>query len=323
MRTLIRVAILGAVAIGIGGLIGVSSGQRADQVASSMRVSVRLPPVQEAAIPAPRPVPEPPPAIVAPPAATPEPAAKPVGATPAWQRHAVAVAVPPGRKTIAIVIDDMGVDRVRSDRAAALPAPLTLAFLPYARGFEAQLAAARARGHEILVHVPMQPLGSEDTGPDALTVALDRGEIRRRLAAALDRAGPAVGINNHMGSRFTADRDAMRPVIEELRARGLLFLDSLTTSGSVGAALAREIGVPYAVRDVFLDNDSAPAAVRARLAELELMAVRQGHAVGIGHPHDGTLEALASWMPDAATRGFAFVPVSEIVRAMLERRQRS
>lgn len=321
MRALLRLAILGAVAIGIGGVIGLTSGQRADQAASSRRVSVRLPPLQEAAVPAPRPAPDPVLPVVATPAAP--PAAKPASTVPNWQRHAVAVTVPPGRKIIAIVIDDMGVDRARSDRAAALPAPLTLAFLPYARGFEAQLAAARARGHEILVHVPMQPLGSEDAGPNALTVALDRGEIRRRLAAALDRADPAVGINNHMGSRFTADQDAMRPVIEELRARGLLFLDSLTTSGSVGAALARDIGVPYAVRDVFLDNDPAPAAVRARLAELELMAVRQGHAVGIGHPHDGTLEALAPWIPDAATRGFAFVPVSEVVRAMLERRQRS
>jgi uncharacterized protein len=198
-----------------------------------------------------------------------------------------------------------------------------LAFLPYARGFEAQIAAARARGHEIIVHVPMQPLGVEDAGPNALTIALEPAEIRQRLAAALDRAGPAVGINNHMGSRFTTERDAMRPVLEELKARGLLFLDSLTTSGSVGAVLARDIDVPHAVRDVFLDNDPAPMAVRARLAELELIAVRQGHAVGIGHPHDGTLDALGPWLQDASTRGFAFVPVSHIVRMTLEARRRS
>ncbi len=320
MRALLRLFVLGAVALGIGGLIGLTSGREADQAAADGRVvSVRLPPVQQAAAPAPPVASAPAPRFAPPPAATPAPVPTPAGALPAWQRHAVAATVPPGRKIIAIVIDDMGVDRARSDRAVALPAPLTLAFLPYARGFEAQLAAARARGHEILVHVPMQPVGTEDAGPDALTVALDRGEIRRRLAAVLDRAGPAVGINNHMGSRFTADRDAMRPVLEELRARGLLFLDSLTASGSVGATLARDIGVPYAVRDVFLDNDPTPMAVRARLAELELMAVRQGHAVGIGHPHDGTLKALRPWIQDAAMRGFAFVPVSQVVRAVLER----
>jgi uncharacterized protein len=230
--------------------------------------------------------------------------------------------VPPGRIPIAIVIDDMGVDRPRSDRAAALPAPLTLAFLPYSRGFETQMAAARARGHEILVHVPMQPIGVEDPGPEALTVSLDATEIRQRLAAALDRAGPAVGINNHMGSRFTVDRDAMRPVLEELQARGLLFLDSRTAGGSVGPLLARALDVPYATRDVFLDNEPSLSAVEARLAELEAVARRQGHGIAIGHPHDGTLAALSAWLPGASARGFALVPVSTIVRQALQRQQR-
>jgi polysaccharide deacetylase 2 family uncharacterized protein YibQ len=230
--------------------------------------------------------------------------------------------VPPGRVPIAIVIDDMGVDRARSERAAALPAPLTLAFLPYARGFEAQIAAARAHGHEILVHMPMQPVGLEDPGPEALTVALDGNEIRRRLAAALDRAGPAVGINNHMGSRFTVERDAMRPVLEELQARGLLFLDSRTAGATVGPGLARAMGVPYATRDVFLDNDPSIVAVQARLAELEATSRRQGHGIAIGHPHDGTIAALTQWLPGAVSRGFALVPVSTIVRQTLERQQR-
>jgi len=228
-------------------------------------------------------------------------------------RNAVSIAVPPGRNLIAIVIDDMGVDRVRSDRATALPAPLTLAFLPYARQFEVQIATARARGHETLVHVPMQPVGTEDPGPGALTLALEPVEIRTRLAASLDRAGPVVGINNHMGSRFTVDRDAMRPVLEELKARGLLFLDSLTSGATVGPAVAREMGVPYAMRDIFLDNDPRAASVRARLAEVERVANRQGHAVAIGHPHDGTLAALAAWLPDVRERGFVLVPVSAIV----------
>lgn len=244
-------------------------------------------------------------------------------ARPAWQRNAVVVTPPPGRKMIAIVIDDMGVDRGRSDRAAALPGPLTLAFLPYARGFESQIAAARARGHEILVHLPMQPLGAENPGPEALNVALSDAEIRRRLAAALDRAGPAVGINNHMGSRFTADLHAMQPVMAELKARGLLFLDSRTTPTTVGPQLARTMDVPYAGRDVFLDNDTTPSAVRARLAETEAIAQRHGHAVAIGHPHDGTLDALAPWLREIASRGFVLVPISAIVKLGLEQGHRS
>jgi polysaccharide deacetylase 2 family uncharacterized protein YibQ len=303
MRRLLRYVMIACAALAIGTMLGVAAGDRADQPAPGQPVArgvIQTPAVAVAQSAVPR--------AVAP--------------QPAWMRNAVITVVPPGRVPIAIVIDDMGVDRARSDRAAALPAPLTLAFLPYARAFEAQIAAARDRGHEILLHMPMQPIGAEDPGPGALTVALNSDEIRKRVAVALDRAGPVVGVNNHMGSRFTVERDAMRPVLEELHARGLLFLDSRTAGATVGPALARTLGVPYATRDVFLDNDPSIEAVQARLAELEATARRQGHGVAIGHPHDGTIAALSAWLPSAAARGFALVPVSTIVRQSLERPQR-
>jgi polysaccharide deacetylase 2 family uncharacterized protein YibQ len=306
MRFVLRYLLIACAALAIGTTIGIVAGYRGDPDPGRPVAGGPIKTIPVAAV-----------APVAAPRAVPAPAPVP----PAWIRNAVITLVPPGRVPIAIVIDDMGVDRVRSERAVALPAPLTLAFLPYARAFEAQIAAAHARGHEILVHMPMQPIGAEDPGPDALTVALGAAEIRRRLGAVLDRAGPAVGINNHMGSRFTVERDAMRPVLEELRARGLLFLDSRTAGATVGPTLARSMDVPYAGRDVFLDNDPSLAAVQARLAELEATARRQGHGIAIGHPHDGTLAALSAWLPAAATRGFALVPVSAIVRDALERQQ--
>jgi uncharacterized protein len=305
MRLLLRYLLIACAALAIGTTIGIVAGNRGEKAASPPIARGRI-----EAIPAAAATPTAVPRVIPPPS------------QPTWMRNAVITIVPPGRIPVAIVIDDVGVDRPRSDRAVALPAPLTLAFLPYARNFEAQIAAAHARGHEILVHVPMQPVGAEDPGPDALTVALDGAEIRRRLAAALDRAGPAVGINNHMGSRFTVDREAMRPVLEELQARGLLFLDSRTAGGTVGPSLARTLAVPYATRDVFLDNEATVTAVEARLAELEAVARRQGHGVAIGHPHDGTLAALAAWLPGAASRGFTLVPVSTIVRQSLERQPR-
>jgi polysaccharide deacetylase 2 family uncharacterized protein YibQ len=126
-----------------------------------------------------------------------------------------------------------------------------------------------------------------------------------------------VGINNHMGSKFTADRAAMTPIIEELKARGLLFLDSMTTPHSVGWELARADGVPYADRQVFLDNDQSASEVMARLAETERIAREHGYAIAIGHPHDGTLEALTKWIPEAKAEGFALVPISAIVRHRL------
>jgi polysaccharide deacetylase 2 family uncharacterized protein YibQ len=302
MRLIFRYLLLACAALAVGATIGIAAGNRAGHTAPGRPVAGgRIETMPVAAV-APRIVPR-----VAP-------------VEPAWLRNAVITVVPPGRIPIAIVIDDMGVDRARSDRAAALPAPLTLAFLPYARNFEAQIAAARAHGHEILLHMPMQPIGVEDPGPDPLTIALGSAEIRKRLSAALDRAGPVVGLNNHMGSRFTVEREAMRPVLEELRARGLLFLDSRTAGATVGPALARVMDVPYATRDVFLDNDPSPMAVQARLIELEAVARRQGHGIAIGHPHDGTLAALSAWLPEATSRGFVLVSVSTIVRQSLERR---
>lgn len=233
----------------------------------------------------------------------------------AWQRYAVPVPGAEGRPMIAIVIDDAGIDRQRSLQAMTLKGPLTFAFLPYAHDLAAQTAAAHASGHELIVHLPMEPDdGLADPGPNALMTGLDPGEILRRLRWDLARFDGYVGVSNHMGSGFTADSSAMRTVMTELKARGLLFLDSRTTRESVAVRIARDLGVPLAERNVFLDNEVTPEAVRARLAELEQVARQDGFAVGIGHLHDVTLDELARWLPEVERRGFALVPISAIVQ---------
>jgi polysaccharide deacetylase 2 family uncharacterized protein YibQ len=267
----------------------------------------------------PRPAPErpsavvslPPPRLALPPA-RPEPAEE--AALPAWQRFAAAAPKADGRPVIAIVIDDVGMNRKRAAEAIALSAPLTLAFLPYAEGLPQLAAAARAAGHEILVHLPMEPVDhAADPGPNALVAALDEAELMRRLDWNLARFGGYVGVNNHMGSRFTADGARMAAVLRVLKARGLLWLDSRTTADSVGVALASRLGLPVAARDLFLDNEREAGAVAQQLHQLEELARRRGHAVAIGHPHEGTLAALARWLPQARARGFVLVPVSAII----------
>ena len=240
-----------------------------------------------------------------------------------WRRFAVAAAVPDGRPRIVIVIDDMGVDAKRTARAVRLPGPLTLAYLAYAHGGRRQAATARAAGHELLIHLPMEPLGYEDPGPDALVTALTPDELRTRLARSLDRFTDYVGVNNHMGSKFTADLAAMTTVLTEVRDRGLLFLDSRTTNTSVGGTLAESLGMPFAERNVFLDNIDDRAAVDSRLAETEDLARRHGHAIAIGHPRDATLEALEAWLPNLAGRGFVLVPISAVVHNGYPERARS
>jgi len=235
---------------------------------------------------------------------------------PAWQRYAVPVAAAGTQPMIAVVIDDLGLNRAGTNRAIALPAPLTLAFMTYAEGLPRMAARARRAGHELMLHVPMAPRDpTYNPGPNVLRAELAPAELARRLDWGLGRFEGFVGVNNHMGSRFTASRAGMASVMAALRARGLLFLDSLTSNASVGVGMARRAGVPYAARDVFLDNEwNDRTAIARQFAHLEAVARRRGSAIGIGHPHRATLDVLAHWLPEARARGFAIVPVSAIVR---------
>jgi polysaccharide deacetylase 2 family uncharacterized protein YibQ len=229
-------------------------------------------------------------------------------------------ASPPVRNPkVAIVIDDLGTDLAHTDRALTLPKPVTLSFLPYAEATPWLAAEALRGGHEILVHMPMQAEGDHNPGPLALTTALPPEEIRARLVAALARVPGAIGINNHMGSKFTADRAALIPVAEELAARHLFFFDSRTTAATQVVDVAHAFGVASTGRDVFLDDEQTADAVGAQLMELESRARAQGVAIAIGHPHDVTLAALAQWSAHAAARGFILVPLSEAIRLKTER----
>jgi polysaccharide deacetylase 2 family uncharacterized protein YibQ len=236
--------------------------------------------------------------------------------TPPWRRNAVAVAPGGDGPAIALVIDDLGLNRPNSRRTIALPGPLTLAFMTYAEELPDFAAATRAAGHELLVHVPMAPRDpSYDPGPNVLGTDLDPKELLRRLTWGLSRFEGYVGINNHMGSGFTTSLPGMMQVMAVLKARGLLYLDSVTAPASVGGDLAARLGVPYARRDVFIDNDPKDrAAIRRQLVALERVAARNGSAIGIGHPHNATLEELARWIPEVQKRGFRLVPVSALMR---------
>jgi polysaccharide deacetylase 2 family uncharacterized protein YibQ len=242
-------------------------------------------------------------------ALVPGPAAAP------WRTNAVAFRDRPGLKLIAVIIDDAGLDRARTARAVRLTAPLTISFLPYAGELKRQTREAQRAGHELMLHLPMEPISpAEDPGPHPLLTWLARGELEGRLLRMLASFEGFVGVNNHMGSRMTLDVGAMLPVLEQVRARGLLFVDSRTIAGSVAGPLADRLGIPGAARDVFIDHEGSGEAVWARLADIERIALRQGQAVAIGHPHDLTLDALERWLPTLAARGFTLAPVSALVQ---------
>ncbi|MEN2976130.1 divergent polysaccharide deacetylase family protein [Tistrella bauzanensis] len=322
--------------------------QAATSGAASAPVPAPAPAQTAAQAPAPMPAPAPTPAPVptpaapaagpaqaarAPDAAAPQPPAEPErqvaamvppvpdaavrppegGGMPAWQRFAIkAPAVPKGPR-VAIVIDDMGVNKPQSAAAIALPGPITFAFLPYARDVGVQAAKAHAAGHELLVHMPMRPSGPADPGPKALDPALSVADNVARLKHNLDMFGGYVGINNHMGSRATESAPLMQAVMAELKARGLLFLDSRTTAKSVGASSAIATGIPNATRDIFLDHEIDEAKIAGQLDKLEAAARRHGGAIAIGHPHPETLRVLTRWLPAARARGIELVPLTALI----------
>ncbi len=231
-----------------------------------------------------------------------------------WRRNAAPFGELNARPLIAIVIDDVGLDRPHSKRAWELPGPITLSFLPYAKDLHEQARVAHALGQELMLHLPMEPMGHADPGPGALLVSLGDAELRQRVTAALDSFDGYVGVNNHMGSRFTASKPGMETVLKLFKARGLMFLDSRTTAQTVGEQTAQELGVPTMSRNVFLDDDEALDAVRRKLAETEAVARRQGFVVAIGHPHEATLQALAEWLPGLQAKGLALAPATAVLR---------
>ena len=219
---------------------------------------------------------------------------------------------------IALVIDDMGLDLKGSRRAMALPAAVTLSFLPYATRLQDQTLDAQNAGHELLLHMPMEPLGRDDPGPHALRVDQPIEDIRQEFQTALASFTGFDGVNNHMGSKFTAYATGMDIVMDELRQRNLFFLDSRTGPRSVGMSLAAARGVRAVSRDVFLDDEIATQAISKQLAIVERIARRKGYAVAIGHPHALTLQALEKWMPEAEQRGVVFVPLHKLVPSVGE-----
>ena len=196
----------------------------------------------------------------------------------------------------ALVIDDMGYHKKIGDALLNLPLDLSFAFLPFAPHTQSQLKLAKAHGRDILLHLPMEPTDNKwDPGPGALTVAMDRESMHRTIIEDLAEIPEAIGINNHMGSRFTENEPAMHSFLEILKTRNLFFLDSQTSPNSVGLRVAKNLGVLTMHRNVFLDNQQDKDNIKKQLDALVFLAKKQGIAIGIAHPHQTTLEALRDY----------------------------
>lgn len=235
-------------------------------------------------------------------------------ARPVWVRNAAPFLNVADRPKIVVVIDDLGLSRVKSDRMANLPGPLTLAYLPYAHNLNEQADFAQGKGHELMIHMPMQPISElADPGPDALLRELDAEELQKRIEKNLAVFDGYVGINNHMGSGFTQDQKGLDVLMAALRERGLLYLDSRTSADSLAEDTARRHSVAATGRDVFIDHEISEEFITAALLKTEDIARRYGTAIAIGHPHPKTAEALAAWLPTLEQKGFQLVPITAVM----------
>lgn len=217
---------------------------------------------------------------------------------------------------ISIVIDDMGDQLDAGQRALQLPGAVTYAFLPHTPHSHDLAEAAHRLGKEVMLHLPMQAMGSNNLlGPGALTLDMSREHFIHTLQGNLQAVPHIAGVNNHMGSLLTRHPGHMQWLMETLKQRhpALYFIDSRTTHHTVARQLAGEHGVPARQRDVFLDDDPDQEAVQRQFRRLIDKAQRQGSAIGIGHPYDTTLTVLAQMIPRLAANGIELVPASALI----------
>ncbi|HML95361.1 MAG TPA: divergent polysaccharide deacetylase family protein [Thermodesulfobacteriota bacterium] len=207
------------------------------------------------------------------------------------------------RPRVAIIVDDIGQHKEPIDRLLKLEGPLTFAILPNLPYSKYAAEKAHARGWDVILHLPMEPMESsgytgQDAGEDALLVGQSKEAILAQLDKNLASFPNIEGVNNHMGSKFMENDELMELVLERINSRGLYFVDSLTTPRSVGYKKAAHMGMRTVKRDVFLDLSSkGPDYVKSQLDRLVKISEKNGHAVGICHPYGATIEALTEYMP--------------------------
>jgi len=214
---------------------------------------------------------------------------------------------------LAIVIDDVGENQALLKGLVTLDLPLTFAVWPNASFTRNSVELLSRKRRDILVHFPMEPMGypTVNPGDDALFVSMTDEEILARINANLKQVPEAIGVNNHMGSRFTAFEHGMAVTLGEFKRQGLFFLDSMTSSKSVGKKVAKATAIPFYKRDTFLDNVKDVNAIVHQLNKAERVAKHTGAAIAIGHPYKETLAALRSWQ-DSRDRSVSVIPLSQL-----------
>jgi len=216
---------------------------------------------------------------------------------------------------ITLIIDDMGNRALWGEVALKIPGPVTYSFLPHTPHARALARRAHAAGKEVMLHLPMESHNGNRLGPGGLTLQQSELELKRTLQEDLDAIPHVRGVNNHMGSLLTGLPNPMGWVMQGLSERPpLFFIDSRTSGESLAQRIAQEYGVPNARRDIFLDNERDPDAIRAQFELLVKRAKKRGYAIGIGHPYPETSAVLQELVPELAASGVRLITASEMIK---------
>lgn len=221
--------------------------------------------------------------------------------------------LPSVRGRIAIVIDDWGYNLNNVPILKQIKYPLTLAILPNLTYSERISVEAHNLKHQTLLHLPLEPQERLGLEKNTILTAMDENTIRNILSKDLMNIRAVKGISNHMGSYATKETKVIAVIFGELKKKGLFFLDSYVSSGSICSVLADKMGVGFIKRDVFLDNKPDQGYIHSQLYKLKTKAGNRGFAVGIGHDRRVTLEVLNETMPELEKEGYKFVHLSELV----------
>ena len=234
-----------------------------------------------------------------------------------YARPALSAQTAEGKPLIAVIVTGLGINAASSVEAAnALPEAVTLAFAPYGKGLDATTAAARAGGHELFLEVPLEPFDypENDPGPDTLLTGQAPRDNMNKLFNVMGKFGGYVGLINNMGARFTASGADFGPMMEELGARGLGYVDDGSSNRSLAQQLSSANKVPFIRADVTLDANPSRTAILNQLAQLEATAQSNGAAIGVISALPVSISALAEWSNNLEARGFALVPASALMK---------
>ncbi|MBP5859006.1 divergent polysaccharide deacetylase family protein [Marivibrio halodurans] len=221
------------------------------------------------------------------------------------------------RPRIAIVVTDVGIADDTTAQAIAMPGPVTLAMASYSRKLTEYIAAARDRGHEVLLTLPMEPRDypRSDPGPYALMTTIDDAANMERLNWVLSRATGYIGVANYQGSAFTANATALQPIMTSLADRGLVYFDTLEDATSAAPRIATGVGAPAVTADIVADDTLSRAAILRKLNEAEVIAKARETAIVLVRPYPVSIARVQSWAKELQSRGIVLAPLSAVIRA--------